>query len=329
MKQRLIFLIVAVAALAATSCKHRDTSTDGLTDSEKLEVLDFRIEKHPQDAAALAERAQVLFNLGRTKEASVDATQAATLEPSNLNYRLLQADMYFSNGDVENSYKALAEAEKIDPQSTEVQLKMGEVTFYSRDYDRSIDCLTKVTAQDPTNQTALFMKGFIYKEKGDTAEAVTLLRKVCDLYPDYEPAFEELGVLYAIHLNPLAVEYLTTATRLQPNNTNALAMFYQDMQDYEHAEELYKKMLDINPQSADALHNMGYIASIYHADAESSIDYFTRAIEADNRYVEAFVNRGLAYETIGNRAAARADYEEALRLNAQFQPAIDGLKRIK
>lgn len=294
-------LLIALLALLFTGCKQSSSDFDSLTDSEKLEVLDLRLEHHPKDAKALADRSTVLFNLGRSKEALADINKAVELEPNKVDYRLQQADLCFASGDVENSYKALTEAEKLSPESIEVQLKMGEVTFYSRDYDRSLKCLSKVTEREPDNRTALFMKGFIYKEMGDTASAVTLLRKVCDLHPDYAPAFEELGILYSAHHDPLAVEYLSTALRLEPNNTNvlyALAMFSQESGDMEQAESLYRQLLTLNPASADAWHNLGYIELTHYHDYSRALSYFDSALLADPTHSASITNRQLAKEVI-------------------------------
>ena len=301
MKYIKTLLIITLLAAVTIGCKQRHSDFDTLTDSEKLEVLDIRLERHPKDDEALADRAMVLFNLGRNKEALADINKAVELKPDNVDYRLRQADLYFANGDVENSYKTLSEAEKLAPESNEVQLKMGEVTFYSRDYDRSMLCLSKVTEREPDNRTALFMKGFIYKEMGDTASAVTLLRKVCDLYPDYEPAFEELGVLYSTHHDPLAIEYLNTALRLEPSNTNvlyALAMFSQESGDMEQSESFYRQILSVNPASADAWHNLGYIELTHYHDYSRAAAFFDSALLADPTHAAALANRQLALEQL-------------------------------
>ena len=297
--KHIILLLVATSLFVA--CHNNSKTANDMTDSEKLEMLDIKIEKNPKDAKLLAERAKVLVNLSRAKEAVYDINRAVSLDPDNIDYRIIQADAYFANGDIENSYKSLGEAEKIDPENDEVLLKMGEITFYARDYDRSFDYLSKVTAKKPNDRTALFMKGFIYKEKGDTASAVTLLRKVCDLYPDYEPSFEELGMLYASRQNPLAVDYLTTAMQIEPNNTNAiygLAMYYQDIEEYDKAEELYRQMLSINDKSADAWHNLGYLEMTHYGDFKQAVEYFDKALEADPTHEAAAHNRQLALENV-------------------------------
>lgn len=303
MKHSLIYAFFVASALSILfgSCKTHEIEED-MTDSVKLELLDINLEKHPNDPKLLAARAQVLFNLHRTKEANYDINRAVELDPDNTGYLLLQADITFANGDVQGSYKALENAEKIDPKAKDIQLKMGEIMFYNRDYDRSLKCLSNVTAQDPNNRTALFMKGFIYKEKGDTANAIQLLHRVCDKFPDYAPAFEELGILYASVGNPLALEYLSTTLQLEPSNTHAmyaLAMFHQDHEQMEQAEEIYRRILDINENSADAWHNLGWIELTYYRDYQRAIEYFDKALAADPSHQGAITNRQLAQQALG------------------------------
>ena len=331
MKNIYTYCLLALLPLLAASCGQREV-TDDMADSVKLQLLDINIERDPDNPELLAARARVLLNLHRLQEANYDNTRALKENPENLEYLLLKSDISFANGNIEESYRTLEDAERLYSDNQEVQLKLGEITFYSRDYDRSLRYLSNVTERDGNNRTALFMKGFIYKEKGDTASAVQLFRRVCDKFPDYSPAFEQLGVLYASVNNPMAVEYLTTALNLDPSNTNtmyALALYYQDRQDFEQAESLYHQILDINSNSSDAWHNLGYMELFYYKDYPRAIEYFTKAIESNSQYIEAYANRGCAYELNGETTKARADFENALSINATYQPALEGLKRIK
>ena len=298
MKHYYNFILLLLAIFTLTACGGR-ADNENLSDGQKLELLDIKLHKSPNDDALLAERAKVLLNLGRTNDAMHDIDRAVELQPKSVEYRMLQADISFAAGNADKSYQALGEAERLAPDNNEVQLKMGEVTFYRRDYDRSLKHMTNVTEKEPDNLTALTIKAFIYKETGDTASAVTLLRKVCDLYPDYAPAFEELGVLYATHSDPLAEDYLTTALDLEPNNTNtmyALAMYHQELQDMDKAEALYRRMLDVNPHSADAWHNLGYIELTFYHDYQRAIVYFDSALASDPSHEAAAKNRQLAIE---------------------------------
>lgn len=332
MKHRILILALFVPLFAALTGCNNSTPTDEMSNEDILKVLDIKIHKHPKDDNLYYDRAKIYLELNRVNEAIADLSRAVAINDKEFKYHMLLGDAYFANGDVEHSYKSLQHALELEPESQEAYLKLGEIAYYSRDYDRAMDNLGKVTAKDPQNRTALFMKGFIYKETGDTTNAIILLRKVCDLHPDYGPAFEELGMLYADHHDPLAVEYLNTAIRIDPNNTNALyglAMYYQDLNKPEQAEEIYKQILDINANHKEAWHNRGYLQMFTYGDYPEAIEHLTRAIQCDSNFIEAWTNRGCAYELLGDKQHAREDFMAALQIDHTFQPAIDGLNRIK
>ncbi|MCQ2282826.1 MAG: tetratricopeptide repeat protein [Bacteroidales bacterium] len=312
-------------------CNRKPSTTD-MGKEDILKVLDIKINKHPKDDNLLYDRAKIYLELGRVNDAIADLTRATAINGKEIKYHMLLGDAYFANGDVEHSYQSLQKALELSPENDEAILKLGEIAYYSRDYDRAMDNLSKITAKDPQNRTALFMKAFIYKETGDTVNSIKLMRKVCDLYPEYGPAFEELGILYAAHHNPMAVEYLSTAHRLDNKNTNALyalAMYYQDGNKMDQAEEIYKQILDIDVNHKNAWHNRGYIELFTYGDYPQAIEYLTRAIQSDSSFIEAWTNRGCAYELSGQREQAQKDFMAALELDHTFQPAIDGLNRTK
>lgn len=330
MKQlKSIIVLLSVILLAFAGCQN-NTPSENISDEEYLKIIDVKIHKHPKDDGLLYDRSQIYMRMGRVNEAIADLTRALSINNKELKYVMALGDAYFANGDVEHSYSTLQHALDLSPDNPDCYLKMGEIAYYSRDYDRAMENLGKVTAKDPQNRTALFMKGFIYKETGDTVNCIKLLRKVCDLNPDYEPAFEELGILYAAHHDGMAVEYLTTALRIEPNNNNAryaLAMFYQDVNQMDKAEEIYKQMLDIDANNKHAWHNRGYIQMFTYGDYPEAIEYLTHAIQCDSNFIEAWANRGCAYELMGDKAKAHDDFRHALDLDHTFQPAIDGLAR--
>ena len=311
-----------------TSCNRHN---DNLDRDEKLVLLDAKIKKNPKNAELYYERGQILLELSKVNEAIADFQQAIKLNDKEVKYYTALGDAFFSNGNVGSSYSTLQQALKLDPKNLEALLKMGEISFYSRDYDRAMESLSKVTEIDKDNRTAYFMKGYIYKETGDTSNAIYYFRKIIDLYPDYEPAYEELGLIYAAHKDRLAVEYLNTAIQMEPKNVNALyglAMLYQDLEEADKANELYVKILEIDPQNKYAWHNRGWMEMTLYEDYDAAIEFFTKALDADNQYIEAQYNRGYAYELKGDRNNAAICYKSALQTDPQYQPAKDGLKRL-
>ena len=94
------------------------------------------------------------------------------------------------------------------------------------------------------------------------------------------------------------------------------------------AEEVYKQILDIDGNYKEAWHNRGYIEMFTYGDYPKAVEYLTRAIQCDSAFIEAFANRGCAYELMGDIENARKDFRTALDLDHTFQPAIDGMNRL-
>ena len=316
----ILTIVVTLSFLASGSNK----SIDNLPREEALKVLDAQIKKYNDNATLYYQRAKILVALGKEKNLSQyfhdainDLEKATKLDDTKTEYYTLLGDAHFSLGNVGDSYTALQQALKLDANNFEACLKMGEIAFYSKDYDRAMESLSKVTEQDKNNQTALFMKGFICKETGDTTNAVNYFRHIIELYPDYEPAYEELGMLYAQHRNKLGLEYLTTALSLEPKNVNVLyglAMLYQDAEEADKANEYYVKILEIDPNHTNAWFNRGWMEMVLYEDNNAAVDFFTKAIECDPHYAEAYYNRALAYQNLGDNAKADSDFIQAKNL---------------
>ena len=327
----LTLFLVGFILLVGCNTTDNNAKLGEMNADQAIEVLSVKLHKNSKDHRLYYQRARMYMQVGRVNDAIADLKKATQFKKDDEEYLTLLADAYFANGDVQNSYKTLGRVLELDPDNKEAVLKQGEISYAMKDYDRALASLSKVTELDPGNQSALAMKAFVYKEKGDTASAIILLRRLCDLYPDNSMAFEELGVLYANRQYPLAVEYLQAAIRLSPSNPNpvyALAMFYQERGKMTEAEELYKQVLDIDANHKYAWHNRGYIELFHYGDAETAIDYFSRAIQCDSLFAEAYANRGWAYDLYGDKRLAEQDFLSALNIQRDFQPALDGLKDI-
>jgi tetratricopeptide (TPR) repeat protein len=78
----------------------------------------------------------------------------------------------------------------------------------------------------------------------------------------------------------------------------------------------------------NAPYNTGYIYLVYRNDFPKAADYFSKAIEVDPAYFEAWFNRGYANELMGKYDQAVSDYKKALQIQVNYPKAIDGLNRI-
>lgn len=88
----------------------------------------------------------------------------------------------------------------------------------------------------------------------------------------------------------------------------------------EQALEAYGKAIELNPNAAGALVNLGTIAFRARRLRDAAA-YYQRAIEADPRYPLAHFNLGNVFDEMGQLDPAREQYELALRLNPSYADA--------
>ena len=88
----------------------------------------------------------------------------------------------------------------------------------------------------------------------------------------------------------------------------------------DQALDAYRKAIELNPNAAGALVNLGTIAFRAHRLREAAV-YYERAIEADPRYPLAHFNLGNVFDEMGQLEPAREQYEMALRLNPTYADA--------
>jgi tetratricopeptide (TPR) repeat protein len=145
-----------------------------------------------------------------------------------------------------------------------------------------VEALRAAVAANPEDLGAQRRLAFALYEAGLRAEAVPPMEKVVESAPGPQ-AYLELGIVYA------------GASRLA------------------EAERAYRKVLELSPGNARALHNLGNLAMkrAHHARA---VDHYRQAIEADPGYMLAYYHLAEALQAVGRTEQAYAGYLTVLEM---------------
>ena len=299
--------------------------------SPELKAVNSAILKDPGNAALYNKRALVYLDIKQLDEAVFDAKRAIRLDSTNGSYYLTLVDVYFSQNNTRLAKELLEIIEKKFPENVEGLLKLGELYFLVRQYQKGIDYVNKALKVDEHLAKAYYLKGSIYKESGDTARAISSLETAVDQDNSFEDAFFDLGVIYAARKNPLALEYYNSALRINPSGLNVLyarAKLLQDLGKVDEAIKEYEDMIKKNKTCDQCLYNLGAIYLELKNEPGKAIDYFSRAIEINANYADAYFARGYAYARLNNKKNAKADYETCLGLFPNHEGATLGLNNL-
>ncbi|MDD3877316.1 MAG: tetratricopeptide repeat protein [Bacteroidales bacterium] len=335
---RLIILLVTAFLLTGISCNNSGKekikeneiiATDPT--AENLKILNDKIAQTPDDPALYNGRALIYLNLNNIDSAFRDINHALLLDSNKAEYYITLSDIYFAAGMVQNTLASLEKALIKNPTSNDALLKKAELHIYFEQYLEAIELAEKAISFERVNPKAYFIKGMTCKLNGDTANAIKNLQICVDQDPEYYHAYMQLGILFSSRRNPVAVEYYNNALNINPQSTEALyglGMYYQENDLLNEALGTYNSLLLIDSTYKYAHYNIGYIHLVYLEMYREAIKYFNKAIQYDPNYVEAYYNRGYCFELLGDLMNARADYQHALSLRANYNLAIEGLNRI-
>ncbi|MEH2012186.1 O-linked N-acetylglucosamine transferase family protein [Nostoc sp.] len=163
------------------------------------------------------------------------------------------------------------------------------ITPQSQDWPNS-DWLWPTPAQEFPAVEPIYQQALALQTQLQLTEAIALYEQIISQYPQYAPAWYQLGVI----------------------------MDNQGQTD--QAVLAYQQALTINPKYTEAHNNLG-IVQVAQKNLEKAIACFQSAILSNPNYAFAHNNLGLAWQMQGKLSAAAAKFQEALQKNPDYPEA--------
>ena len=88
-------------------------------------------------------------------------------------------------------------------------------------------------------------------------------------------------------------------------------------------------LLQIDSTNYFTYYNLGYISYNMEKDYRKATVQFTKAIDFNPAYAEAYYMRGLSFEQLGEFAKSIRDYTQSLRIAPGYELAAQGLVRVE
>jgi tetratricopeptide (TPR) repeat protein len=234
-------------------------------------------------------------------------------DPKVLAFTLFRRCMdYITSGDYDRALSDCDEAIRLDPSRAKLDYSARARAFARKgEIDRAISDFTPAIDGDPSGAHRWFDRGEAYFKKGDYRAAIA--------------DFNETLRLRAGHGAALALR----------------ARAYLEVGAYDEAIVEFSELVraPIPPVDAYTLRARAYAQK---GDHDRAIADYNEAIRLrpgprlgpsggflDAGAMPPYFDRGLAYEKKGERDKAIADYQTTLSLDPAFQPAKDGLERLR
>lgn len=326
----LLGLLWVLGSCGNSASNHPDLSNTAYTSSPAVKRLTEQIADDTTAANLYYQRGNLLLKEEKDSLALKDFLRAIALDSAKAEYHSAIGDLLFENRDISGSARYLKKAIELNPKDPRAHLKLAKMMLFTKDYKTAINEVNTVLRQDVYNPEAYFLKGMVYKDAHDTDDAISAFQTAVQVSPDYRDAYLQLGIMAAARNDSSALRYWENAYRIDSSDVFPLyarGKFFQDRELFERAKEEYRRAIRRNKQYGEAYFALGYIF-LQQDSLPLARQHFDLAAKAEPQNADAWYNRGLAAEIMGDEKSAEADYRQALALDPAYANAKAGLKRV-
>ena len=281
-----------------------------LADGEgAFRAFDELVIRFPEDTEARVNRARAAIIKQSLEDAERDLTAILSKDPRNADARALHAQILTRTDRVAEARRLLTDALAREPEEMDYLIQLALIEWGLGNQEEARDLAHEVLAADSTQAAAYAILGEWFWGVARTESKEGAMQKAQATMLTCREHLETALVLDPTQ--PLAAFRLAWLARQNKNNNRA--------------QELYERVISLQPDHADAHVNLANILRERRQLQQAAQHYETaRALGATN--ASFFINFGITMAMLNNKAEALSLWEQALAVVEDAETA-DGIRR--
>jgi len=308
---------------------HNDTVEISEDRDAELKEIDSKLEKDPNNAVLLSQRAKVLMKMGLIQEGLPNISTAFRLDSLNLEIRKIHADYMLAGTRILAARKDYSYIIEQNPGNAEAYLGMARTYAIEDYYEKAFQYADEALKRDQYLRDAYELKGLMFRVQNKLDLAISSYQTAVEVDPKFYSGYVALGNLFEIKENPIAFEYYQTAYQLDTTGVDAMygmAIYLQYHKEEERAQELYRKMLHYDSTNFIAYYNQGWIKLVIQEELDSATHFFNKTLEIAPNYADAWYNLGLTQTKKKNKVKALECFKNVLKIDPNYKDADEQIK---
>lgn len=288
-----IAILMIILSLASVRCYLRN-----LDWQNEYTYITAILRVSPNHVRALYSLGWYYSNHGESSKAEAPLKRAVELAPGSGYAQAMLAEFYVREKRYDEAVPIVKLAIDLSPHLGLAHTIMGRIYSAKQDYANAVKSFKLAVDNSAVDPYLIQEYGIALYQNKNIDEAITILKQVNELKPDYAEAYVNLSI----------------ALREQGRVDEALAALDQ--------------ALKLEPENAQTqlLYGLALLAKQDLCGAKAAL---IKTINIDNNLAEAHNNLGVTYAQMGKYREAQQEFSLALKLNPNYQSAINNLTRLQ
>lgn len=230
------------------------------------------------------------------------------------------------------------------PRRPSALIGLGRLLMRDSRFEEAVEIWQRMVDVAPHRNGPAFQLARALHRSGQLEAAVAQYLRVLKLAPRHEKAFAAMEQLRSVldrdpgHATAFAVHAAAFEAAPQANQAEppphgvgsqlALARLYEKSSEWDQAETVYRRILELNPHDPNALQRLAQLLSRDSSRLEQALDLWRLVAQRTPTASFPMIQRAQLLERARRPTDAESDYREALRRAPMDAAALFGLARL-
>jgi tetratricopeptide (TPR) repeat protein len=276
------------------------------------------IEQDPFDERAALSRVQIFLETEKNDQALDELKTIGNFSKNPVTIDIIVSKVLLRKKETGKAKEILLRLAR-ETGNSEARYMLALLAYQENDFPAALDHLGHIRPANSEFEEAVYLQSRIYKETGKTEKAISLLKKHLGSESSRSPLFYALlSSFYQEKKDELAaISLMEAAITIYPDNSQLFfeyGLLLDKREMYEQAMAKMERVLELEPDHADALNYIGYTWADNNIHLDKALDYIKRAadLKPDNGYI--IDSLGWVYYRLGEFAKAAKELERSLEL---------------
>jgi tetratricopeptide (TPR) repeat protein len=276
-----------------------------------IEPLIRMLHTYPEQRRAAMLLATAYGALDRPDDAAAVLQEQTRVAPNDPNPYAALGLIYRQAKRYDEARQQFEKARQLNPKNVALLTQLVELDLQQKHFDAARQKIRSQFQGGPDSGDAHFLEARVLAAEGKWDGVQDEVRQTLKTAPNFPGAYDLLIQAY-IETNklPQAVKELKDLLTKEPENSSVLmtlGLAYERMKDYPKAQDVYEKVLSIDPNFVPALNNLACLYSEGLNDLNKAYDLARKAHELQPQEASAG-------DTLGWVLYKRGDYQQALSI---------------